>query len=160
MLVFEIVKPFAIVKLFPTIKGLRIIYQPVISGDRNLMGTAFCDLEVQMSRVGQLWATTKTLIYSTEVLDYNSSIRANGERKFSRIKLFRDKPNESNSSPPPCWLQIIDVPQAKSLRKLMLNTRDLHCFELACQTTISLGVSELLAEQARPPQRRTAFSNS
>ncbi len=139
---FQLVQSFAIIKLYPSSTGIRLIYYPVINGNVGQMGTAFCDLEIPMEAIGDLWATTKTLLQSGEELVHQIPVRDHPYRSLPRVTIYRDAPKSSASRSGACWFHIVDDPKARRIRKIQLSTRDLHSLELACQTATSLEMTQ------------------
>lgn len=142
MELFKIKKPFVELNLSPMPKGLKISYQPTINQKNTSRGDKFCEFLIPMNQVGQLWASVKTLIQSNELVKLQFPVLTASPSQQLKFRFF----SEQNINSPfelQNWLQIIDSPEARRLRKIQLGIENLHSLELACKTTIAMAVGQL-----------------
>lgn len=150
MLHFKIAKPFVELELYPSDKGLKISYHPTISGTPVSYGNHFCELEISISQVGQFWAAVKTLIQSNAFVNLQLLVKTSFSPHELKLKLYREH-DDSSTHTYRTWLQIVDSPQARRIRKIQLDLENLHNLELACHTAMTIGVAQLQHLQQAAP---------
>ena len=143
---FCINKSFGRLQLMPEAKGLRFYYIPIIDGRDAPDTPGYLDLLLPLEAIGGLWATAKAFLSQTESLDENVLLKAGEEygENDILIKLYRDKPKGAQgqiTGEENCWLRLVTGRAEEERRRIKLGPRDLICFDLSCQATLTLSMT-------------------